>query len=90
MSMPLARVRRWKDDEPAPVLDRVLIPLQCERCGRYAHPTVDLTDADRPMVEDLPDNCVQCGEPQDTPEIIRDLVGTARNFAEAIHKGWLR
>lgn len=83
MSAPLARLRRWTEDYPAPVTDRVIVVLECPNaCKRYHHPVVDLTDAAKPVVEDLDDNCA-CGAMLDTPAIVRDLIGTARRLIVA-------
>jgi hypothetical protein len=67
-------------EAPIPVV------AQCEHCGRFFNVTVDLSDADAPIVRSLPDNC-RCGTSLDTPTMIRDLIGTARHFVETASGG---
>lgn len=62
-----------------------LVPVvfQCLKCGRYHHPIVKF-DGDDPIVASMPDNCA-CSESLDRPDIIRDLIGTARMLIETCH-----
>jgi hypothetical protein len=64
-----------------------LVPVvfQCEKCPRYHHPVVRF-DGDDPIVASLPDNCA-CGNSLDRPDVIRDLIGTARLLVET---AWAR
>jgi hypothetical protein len=59
-----------------------LVPVvfQCVQCGRYHHPIVRF-DGDDPHVASMPDNCV-CSESLDRPDIIRELIGSARMLIE--------
>lgn len=67
-------------ERPIPVV------AHCAHCGKFWNVEVDLSDATNPVVLRLRDNCT-CGASLDTPHMIRDLVGTARNLAEAVWIG---
>jgi hypothetical protein len=64
-----------------------LVPVvfQCDVCGRYHHPIVRF-EGEEPIVSRLPDNCA-CGRSVDRPDVIRDLIGTARLLVET---AWAR
>lgn len=69
-------------DKPIPVV------AECpHRCGRFYNVEVDLSDASDPIVLRLPDNCPRCGASLQEYTMIRDLVGTARYFAETATRG---
>jgi hypothetical protein len=69
-------------EKPIPVV------AECpDRCGRFYNVSVDLSDADKPVVLSLPGNCRQCGACLDTYEMNRDLIATARLFAETARFG---
>jgi hypothetical protein len=77
----VARVRKYTP----PKKDEVIVVVDCpDQCGRYHHPVVDLSDADAPTVRQLLGNCA-CGAMLDTPTMLRDVIGTARNFLETVH-----
>jgi hypothetical protein len=77
----IARVRKYTP----PKQDEVIVVVDCpDQCGRYHHPVVDLSDADKPLVRKLLGNCA-CGAMLDTPVMIRDVIATARNFLETVH-----
>lgn len=63
----------------------VPVVTQCHHCGRYYHLAVQF-DGDAPSVM-IPDNCVRCGEPLDTPEHHAMLHDTARALLTA-PKAW--
>lgn len=66
--------------------DDVIVVADCPNaCGQYLHPRVDLSDADDPIVRNLPAHCPRCGAMVDTPATIRNVVGTARNWIETRH-----
>lgn len=60
-----------------------LIPVVCccDRCGRFYTVCVRFEDDEDPIVKSLPDNC-SCGEMIDTPDNLRDIIGTARMLIE--------
>jgi hypothetical protein len=70
-------------DRPIPVV------AQCDHCGEFYNVSVDLRDADDPRVlpSTLPGNCRRCREPLDTPEMVRDLIATARHYVETFSRG---
>jgi len=63
----------------------VPVVFQCDRCGRFYHLAVQF-DGDEPSVT-IPDNCVRCGEPLDTPAHHAVLHETARALLTA-PKAW--
>lgn len=84
---PRALARFLDDLVPTTRIAARIVPIvfQCERCPKYHHVAVRfLADDDEPTVHKLPDNC-DCGEPLDTPWIIRDCIGTARLLIETAH-----
>lgn len=67
----------------------VIVVIQCESCGRFAHPRVQFDAVKGDTVTHLPANCVRCGHPLDTYETIRDVIATAHHLAEGIRVGGL-
>lgn len=56
-----------------------IVPVvhQCARCGRYTHPVVQFEQGQSPVVAQLADNCLSCGESIDTPDTIASLIDAA-------------
>lgn len=76
---------RFFEDLIAPTVKARIVPVAfaCERCGRFYNVAVRFVDDD-PTVLRLPDNCATCGEMLDTPDHLRDLIGTARMLIETV------
>lgn len=82
---------QFLDDLAAPPMTRIrarIVPVvfQCSGCTTFHHVAVRFDDTAEPTIARLPDNC-GCGEPLDRPDVIRDVIGTARNLVEAAHQG---
>lgn len=63
----------------------VPVVTQCDHCGRYYHLAVTVEGTECSVV--IPDNCVRCGEPMDTPAHHAALHETARLLLDA-PKAW--
>lgn len=60
----------------------VPVAFQCEHCGTFHHAAIRFDAQGDAVPTKLADNC-GCGASLDRPDVIRDLIGTARNLIEA-------